>query len=149
MINPTPPKYHLFVYGTLMSGFWNNRLLENAVLLSKNAQISAVLIDLGGIPGVVYSDDGDDLIVKGELYEVDPITIERCDRLEGYREHAPHDSMYVREYAVVNYLDGDPDAFQTQKETQAFFYRWNRGRNRDIIKGGCFREHYHQTNSSL
>ncbi len=76
----------VFVYGTLMSGYGNNRLLVGSTFLGKaNTWTPYEMISLGGFPAVVQPDVGfAGTQVHGELYEVDANTLQDLDRLEGH-----------------------------------------------------------------
>ena len=87
----------LFVYGTLMEGFHNRRLLSDIDFTSKRVKAKDVtLYDVGHFPALV---DGTDTI-EGELLEfsdeVFKEILPRLDRLEGYREDDKLNSLYLR-----------------------------------------------------
>lgn len=72
----------VFVYGSLMKGFHNHRLLESSRLMGSAKTISDFqMLDLGSFPGLVLGEGG---VVSGELYEVDYPTFQSLDNLEGY-----------------------------------------------------------------
>jgi gamma-glutamylaminecyclotransferase len=78
----------IFVYGSLLSGERNHRVLEGARLIGEaRTAPSFSLHDLGSYPAMVA--DGTYAIV-GELYEVDEPTLARLDTFEG------HPSYYER-----------------------------------------------------
>lgn len=72
----------VFVYGTLLAGEGNHRLLATATLVGE-ARTEPVfeLRDLGPFPGLV---SGGAHAVAGEVYEVDEATLAALDRLEGH-----------------------------------------------------------------
>lgn len=72
----------VFVYGTLLAGEPNHRLLVGARLVAA-ARTKPVfeLRDLGGFPGLVR---GGAHAVANEVYEVDEPTLAALDRLEGH-----------------------------------------------------------------
>lgn len=71
------------VYGSLREGMGNFRIIESAKKLSmEKVSLPLSMFDLGGFPGLVPSDETHDMIV--EVYEVDPETYRRVERLEGY-----------------------------------------------------------------
>lgn len=72
----------VFVYGTLLAGEPNHRLLARARLVAEGRTPPEYeLRDLGAFPGLV----GDGAhAVEGEVYEVDPETLAALDRLEGH-----------------------------------------------------------------
>ena len=80
----------VFVYGTLLSGEPNHRLLADAELVgAARTEPEFELVSLGAFPAMV---PGGGTAVAGEVYEVDPDTLDALDRLEGhprfYRRHA-------------------------------------------------------------
>lgn len=78
----------VFVYGTLLRGEANHRLLEHSTFVGYARTPAAYrLHSLGGFPGMVL---GGNSIVEGEVYDVDVATLARLDRLEG------HPSFYRR-----------------------------------------------------
>lgn len=71
------------VYGTLLSGFGNNRLLKDSKLLGEST-VKGTMYSYGPYPYVAlthYDKIGD---VKVEVWEVDEPTLRRLDGLEGY-----------------------------------------------------------------
>lgn len=84
----------LFVYGSLKAGLFNNRLLDGCKFLGtfKTADSTYTMLDLGLFPAVI--DRGTDAI-EGELYVVDPMTMELCDRLES------NGTFYEREQVLL------------------------------------------------
>jgi len=81
--------YRVFVYGTLLQGEANHRLLRDARLI-RPARTPAEfdLLHLGGFPAMAR---GGRTAVRGEIYDVDRNLLRRLDRLEGH----PH--FYRRE----------------------------------------------------
>jgi gamma-glutamylaminecyclotransferase len=72
----------VFVYGTLLAGEPNHRLLTGARLVAEARTKPAFeLRDLGPFPGLV---SGGAHAVAGEVYEVDEATLAALDRLEGH-----------------------------------------------------------------
>lgn len=83
--------HRVFVYGSLMSGQYNHRLLADAQLLepTRTADQTFILLDLGSYPGVVRPENptpfGDELTdIQGELYLVTDSQLAALDRLEGH-----------------------------------------------------------------
>lgn len=87
--------HKVFVYGSLLSGFYNHVVLGDSTLLgvSKSPKGFAML-DLGYFPGVIKDDSSKGVI--GEVYEVDDAILSRLDRLEGYLAHSPERGLYDR-----------------------------------------------------
>jgi gamma-glutamylaminecyclotransferase len=76
------PLTRVFVYGTLMKGEPNHRLLEKAAFIgAARTQPRFNMISLGGCPAILP--DGTTAI-DGELYDVDDETLAHLDRLEGH-----------------------------------------------------------------
>ena len=75
-------KTRVFVYGTLLSGEPNHRLLTAASLVGEARTEPAFdLVSLGAFPAMVA---GGRTAVSGEVYEVDAGTLAELDRLEGH-----------------------------------------------------------------
>lgn len=89
----------VFVYGTLLRGHGNHRLLERARFLGNAVTATAnwTMLHLGGFPGIVHSGS---TRITGELYEVDDATLARLDQLEG------HPNFYERVPIGVGLEDG-------------------------------------------
>jgi gamma-glutamylcyclotransferase (GGCT)/AIG2-like uncharacterized protein YtfP len=78
----------VFVYGTLLGGERNHRLLSGARFVGEASTTPRFeLRDLGSFPALVR---GGGRAVKGEVYEVRPPTLKALDHLEG------HPSFYRR-----------------------------------------------------
>jgi gamma-glutamylcyclotransferase (GGCT)/AIG2-like uncharacterized protein YtfP len=95
----------VFVYGSLMSGFGNHRLLEGSEFLGDGKiHEPCRMISFGSFPAIfrVSLSDKDGGPVVGEVYKVDNLTLTALDRLEG------NGSFYQRMRADVydsnNYL---------------------------------------------
>jgi gamma-glutamylcyclotransferase (GGCT)/AIG2-like uncharacterized protein YtfP len=72
----------VFVYGTLLRGEVNHRLLAGARFLGAHrSEPCLTLYRLGAYPGAVR---GGRTAVSGELYRVDSATLRLLDRLEDY-----------------------------------------------------------------
>lgn len=72
--------FRVFVYGSLMTGFGNNRLLEDSRLISPAETLpNYEMVSFGAFPGVI---PGGSTRIIGELWEVDVDTLERLDDLE-------------------------------------------------------------------
>ena len=96
-------KYLVFVYGTLMSNYWNNRLLKQrgSTLVARGQTTNSfVMLASGsqGIPFVVDTEPNPSRFwlenctsIKGEVWEVNAETLFDLDRLEG------HPRWYKRE----------------------------------------------------
>lgn len=111
----------VFVYGTLISGFHNHRILAGKVMGGEIPP--AKLIGVGvTVDGFKMADVGFPYIknvktnghrVRGEVYDIgDPAKdshasemLASMDRLEGYREGSPHNHYTREEFAVL--VDGE------------------------------------------
>lgn len=75
-------RHLVFVYGTLLSGQVNHRLLDGALRLGEHrTEPRFRLLDLGAYPGAL---GGGRTAVRGEVYRVSPLGLKRLDRLEDY-----------------------------------------------------------------
>jgi len=73
----------VFVYGTLLSGEPNHRLLADAELVgAARTEPDFDLVSLGAFPAMIA---GGATAIAGEVYEVDRPTLDALDRLEGHR----------------------------------------------------------------
>jgi gamma-glutamylcyclotransferase (GGCT)/AIG2-like uncharacterized protein YtfP len=75
-------RHLVFVYGTLLRGQVNHRLLDGARLLGPHrTEPCFTLYGLGAYPGVAR---GGRTAIAGEVYELDRTGLARLDRLEDY-----------------------------------------------------------------
>lgn len=142
----------VFVYGSLMSGLPNHRVLGAARMLGRPGQPRRIgpaflagadyrMFDLCGFPGLVLGAEEDQRTVRGELYEVDPAGLARLDRLEG------HPRFYRREPREVVlsgatgpawvYLLANPDHFRDRPSVPSNDWRTylrDRERERDMAR---------------
>lgn len=87
--------HKVFVYGSLLSGMGNHRLLSDSKMLGiSHSPTGFGLIDLGYFPGAIRAND--DKRIIGEVYEIDDATLSRLDRLEGYNANRPEHGLYNR-----------------------------------------------------
>jgi gamma-glutamylaminecyclotransferase len=78
----TPLPGALFVYGTLMRGEANHRLLRGSQFIGTAKTVRGFsLFDHGYFPAMVRMGDS---IVSGEVFEITDETLRALDRLEGY-----------------------------------------------------------------
>lgn len=113
----------VFVYGTLLRGECNHRLLRSARLVC--AAITApryLLVDLGAFPAML---DTGRTAVRGEVYACDASTLAALDRLEG------HPRFYERR--TVSLARGPAN-------TEAYFLNSQR-RDAQPIRTGDWRAH--------
>lgn len=77
---------HVFVYGSLKKGYWNNDLLKEAEFICEGQTIEESLklySRPSSFPYMVFNKDKDFTSVIGEVYEISPTTLEFLDFLEG------------------------------------------------------------------
>jgi gamma-glutamylcyclotransferase (GGCT)/AIG2-like uncharacterized protein YtfP len=120
-------KARVFVYGTLLAGEPNHRLLARARRVCEAATGEGfALFDLGAFPGMVRAREGS--VVVGEVYEVDGPTLEALDRLEG------HPSFYRRtEITLAPPMDAEP--------VWTYLLRPEQVAGRKRIESGSWRAH--------
>lgn len=112
----------VFVYGTLLSGESNYRIIEPFVQKVTPVQLRNYKMHSiqGHFPAIIKSKKNG--VISGELMYLKPPryqkAIDRLDRLEGYIEQAPECSMYLREKVTVITESGD--------QVEAYAYIWNR-----------------------
>ena len=101
-MNRNPDEYLVFVYGTLMKGQANHRLLRDESYLGEATLDGYDMYDLGYFPGIVPGTG----TVRGELYRVVTVELLSLDVLEG------QGTLYSRETVPVRLEDGSAvDAF--------------------------------------
>tara|TARA_Y100000593_G_C4305388_1_gene335448 strand:- start:453 stop:827 length:375 start_codon:yes stop_codon:yes gene_type:complete len=83
------------VYGTLKEGFSNHTYLENATFIRTDVLKGYRMFDKLWYPCVVEDNDVSKEIVV-EIYEVDRKTLGEVDRVEGFMEEHPDESLFVR-----------------------------------------------------
>lgn len=77
-------KHKVFVYGTLMTGMPNNRLLRSSRFIGEAYVQGFDLVDFGPYPGAI--DSRSESGVYGELWECDDDTLLALDKLENIPE---------------------------------------------------------------
>jgi gamma-glutamylcyclotransferase (GGCT)/AIG2-like uncharacterized protein YtfP len=71
------------VYGSLLAGLGNHRLLaDSTFLMEAEVAIPFKMIDLGAFPGLIPAEENQD--IKVEIYEVTDEVFDTLDGLEGY-----------------------------------------------------------------
>ena len=86
----------VFVYGTLKRGHGNHFLLENSKYLGSGITDNKYVMYTSAIPYV--SKQLNLTTILGELYEVDELTLNDLDMLEG------HPTWYKREIVSISYI---------------------------------------------
>ncbi len=103
----TTGPYRVFVYGSLMKGLSNHRVLGDAEMIG-TAEIEPTsdkafeMRDLGPFPGIFPVDFEEGQAIQGEVYDVDYGTLRRLDRLEGVNVYSPQAGLYYRTSVVVS-----------------------------------------------
>lgn len=82
----------IFVYGTLLKGLERCYILDRSEFIGAAVAGSVQLYDLGAYPGIKCGDGA----VIGELYDVDDITLETLDMIEGFDSNNINNSLYLR-----------------------------------------------------
>jgi len=113
----------IFVYGTLRTGFGNNRMLEDSKLIDVARTMEEYAMYDGGVPYVSYGEKVSQ--IYGELYEVDERTLLAIDMLEG------HPVFYNRKKIFVETLKGGV--------VRAWLY-FNETKTDNLIKSGDYAE---------
>ena len=119
----------VFVYGTLKSMYHNNGLLRTAKAMGEAMTKEEYATASAGIPYVINpltlkpEDEYKTLPVKGEVYEVDDLTLEDLDGLEGH----PH--WYERHPIEVEMKQG----FESEGFVEAWCYLMPSGDNVDDL----------------
>jgi gamma-glutamylaminecyclotransferase len=113
----------VFVYGTLMSGFGNNILLNGSKFIGNGVTKNKYTMRSRGIPFVnEYNKTSN---IKGEVYEVSHRTLRSLDALEG------HPDWYYRKEIDIELEDGD--------DVKADIY-FNEDKASKIVESGNYRE---------
>ncbi len=89
----------VFVYGSLLSGMHNHRVLDGARLVgSGRTPPRFTLRDLGAFPALVA---GGNTAVAGEIYAVDGEILERLDRLEEHPVHYRREPVQLEDGPIA------------------------------------------------
>lgn len=126
MKKPLEQTPYVFVYGTLMSGFGNHRLLKDSLLIERAATEDEYVLVANVIP-YLLEEEGKSY-VRGEVYEVDERTLENLDGLEG------HPNWYNRKIINVVTEVGD------KLKAWAYFMP-KRPNGVAVIESGDYKEH--------
>lgn len=112
----------IFVYGTLRKGYGlHSQCLTNSKFLGDAETVEKYAMYVNAIPYVIKDDKVS--TIKGEVYLVDPYTLEAIDRIEG------HPNWYRREKIKVKYNTGKTD--------KAWLY-FSRQRSGDLFEEGDY-----------
>ena len=102
----------LFVYGSLMKGFFNHHYLKNALFLKVDrAKPLYSLYNLGEYPGLLNEGD---MAVEGEVYLIDEATLRWVDTLEDYPRMYTREDIELEsgEHALTYFIKKTSDEFK-------------------------------------
>lgn len=115
----------LFVYGSLKRGFSNQQWLEGQTFVGTAATAALYrMFDYGGFPALVLAAPlgVPGVCIRGELWEVEPVTLDRLDVLEG----VPH-GLYARaEIRLAGDRDRDRDPDRDHRPHYAIGYLYQK-----------------------
>lgn len=140
----------VFVYGTLLSGFWNHERLKDPTTEFLGTDTLEGKMYGSGIPIIDVLDVG---TVHGELYRISKETLQRLDQLEGYHPSYNKQSGYVRVIVKTHsgvetyvYSMTTRDHHEYQKMLKTGTNRWGRWEN--VIESGDYRKERTQLEAS-
>ncbi|MGO8992060.1 MAG: gamma-glutamylcyclotransferase [Polyangiaceae bacterium] len=114
----------VFVYGSLMRGQGNHRLLERARFVrAAHTSAAFTLVDLGAYPGLLA---GGTTAVRGEVYVADDETLAALDRLEG------HPNFYRRQGIALK---------SARERVEAYLLPAERYASYPMVVGGDWQAH--------
>lgn len=124
--------HKVFVYGSLLSGLGNHRLLETSKKLGVTKTPEGFdMLDLGYFPGAIKGQG----VLIGEVYEVDDVVLKDLDRLEGYHDkNNNHNNMYNRIEIETEFGKAYIYIYELYSNNNAF--------KRAIVEDGDWRTHY-------
>jgi gamma-glutamylcyclotransferase (GGCT)/AIG2-like uncharacterized protein YtfP len=102
-------KDRVFVYGTLRKGSCHHQVLQKLhTRFIAYGSVKGQLYDLGEYPGARKGGSAGDR-VQGEVYLLPASgrALKVLDKFEGYNRTNPQGSLFRREKAVVNLVNGD------------------------------------------
>ena len=105
-----PEENLVFVYGTLKRGFSNNRYLAGSKFLGTARTKEKFALYSDGLPFLIMTESISE--IHGELYQVDDLTLQILDDLEG------HPDWYRREQGEICL---DDDSSQSGIEAWVYF----------------------------
>jgi gamma-glutamylcyclotransferase (GGCT)/AIG2-like uncharacterized protein YtfP len=112
----------VFVYGSLLSGLGNHRVIAHAPFLGTARTLRRyTLVSLGAFPGLL---EGGHTAIHGELYAVNDETLAVLDRFEG------HPGFYVRM----------PIALARRRPAHAYLLPASRAKRCPAIESGDWRQ---------
>ncbi|MGC4037977.1 MAG: gamma-glutamylcyclotransferase family protein [Chitinophagaceae bacterium] len=140
----TPKVYHLFVYGSLMSGFKSPayEYMSRYFNLVSPAKIKGKLYDLGDYPAAIPVNEN--VYIKGELYIIknEPefsYAIGQLDDYEGVNPEPGEPHLYYRELTEVVY----------DNSTTAAWVYWYNGdvSGKPVVESGDILQYHQQKNN--
>ena len=101
-IKTNTPTVLMFVYGSLLKGLGNHRLLQriDADFIAEDSISAKLYTQHWGWPFIKLNNNGS--TVKGEVYSVLKSRVKEVDGLEGYRESNPENSLFIRHKIITN-----------------------------------------------
>lgn len=105
----------VFVYGALRKGASNAWRMKRASFVG-DASVQGTLVKVDWYPGLVLEGE---TCVKGEVYEVDELTVRELDEFEGIGIEDARNDEYKRVTAMVQLDDG--------RELECSIYEWQLG----------------------
>jgi len=135
--------YHLFVYGSLLSGFKSPayEYITRYFSLVCTGTIKGKLYDMGEYPAAVPSDE--DIFIKGELYCIKnnpefSYAIGQLDDYEGVKTEPGEPQLYKRELT---------DVFHDDTTSKAWVYWYNGDvQGKPIVTSGDILQYHQQKN---
>lgn len=132
MNKPTERTPYVFVYGTLMSGFGNNRLLSSSEIVDKATTEDEYVLVANSIPFLL--EESGKSYVTGEVYKVSETTLSNLDKLEG------HPSWYERK--VINVITEQGDKLKAWA-----YFMPNKPSGVNVIESGSYRDYVEERTS--
>jgi gamma-glutamylcyclotransferase (GGCT)/AIG2-like uncharacterized protein YtfP len=132
---PQEPKQFVFVYGTLLTGYYNNKLLRTSAFIDKGIMSEGfrMFTDNGMYPYLISDIDSFDLI-SGEVWAVDSNVLDSLDRLEGYTSSNPYYNHYER-------LIGVKIRLNSGQYVETYVYIAGKNRAQYIIENSMYIPH--------
>jgi gamma-glutamylcyclotransferase (GGCT)/AIG2-like uncharacterized protein YtfP len=134
-VEENPNLHSVFVYGSLLKGFWNHERCLSEVpckgeaILKGNYDLYHLPV---GYPALVEGNKENCII--GEVYSVNSDELARLDMLEGYHKDRPGYSMYRRETVQVELENGKV------VNSFVYIYQLKLATGAELVKNGDWRE---------
>lgn len=117
------------VYGSLLSGLSNHRVMERAkgkLVGSGESIMNIDMYSLGGFPSISLKHSEHGNTIRVEVYEVDDEGMKPLNALEGYRGEG-HNNFYDRSLIDVKLDNGDV--------VEAFIYHIDEQKSAPVVDG--------------